>query len=202
MFYNTGISTFLWVVTNHKEDKRKGFIQLIDASSLKKPLRKNVGEKNSEISPEIRKRIIGLYLAYRDADPDFSKIFSNKEFGYYSVDVLRPLRLRVDLNDENISVLDENTKDGELTKLLTHYRESGHADMCLDFNTFMREIEKLGKSNEVKLTAKRKKALRDFLTEIDETAEPVLDSKGNPEPDKKYNNTDSYYLNIADESGL
>lgn len=194
MFYNTGISTFLWVVTNHKDDKRKGFIQLIDASSLKKPLRKNVGEKNSEISPEIRKKIIDLYLAYRDADPNFSKIFSNKEFGYYSAAILRPLRLRVDLNDDNVAALDENSKDGELVRLITLYRESGHSDTCMDFNTFMREIEKLSKSNGVKLTAKRKKAVRDFLTEIDETAEAVLDSKGNPEADKNLKDTEQIPL--------
>lgn len=194
MFYNTGISTFLWVVTNHKDDKRKGFIQLIDASSLKKPLRKNVGEKNSEISPEIRKKIIDLYLAYRDADPNFSKVFSNKEFGYYSADILRPLRLRVDLNDDNVAALDENSKDEELTRLITLYRESGGSDTCMEFNAFMREIEKLSKSNGVKLTAKRKKAVRDFLTQIDETAEAVLDSKGNPEADKNLKDTEQIPL--------
>lgn len=194
MFYNTGISTFLWVVTNHKDDKRKGFIQLIDASSLKKPLRKNVGEKNSEISPEIRKKIIDLYLAYRDADPNFSKVFSNKEFGYYSADILRPLRLRVDLNDDNVAALDENSKDEELARLITLYRESGGSDTCMDFNAFMREIEKLSKSNGVKLTAKRKKAVRDFLTQIDESAEAVLDSKGNPEADKNLKDTEQIPL--------
>lgn len=194
MFYNTGISTFLWVVTNHKDNKRKGYIQLIDASSLKKPLRKNVGEKNSEISPEIRKKIIDLYLAYRDADPNFSKVFSNKEFGYYSADILRPLRLRVDLNDDNVAALDENSKDGELVRLITLYRESGHSDACMDFNAFMHELEKLSKSNGVKLTAKRKKAVRDFLTEIDETAEAVLDSKGNPEADKNLKDTEQIPL--------
>ncbi|WP_019189323.1 type I restriction-modification system subunit M [Levyella massiliensis] len=194
MFYNTGISTFLWVVTNHKDDKRKGFIQLIDASSLKKPLRKNVGEKNSEISPEIRKKIIDLYLAYRDADPNFSKVFSNKEFGYYSADILRPLRLRVDLKDDNVAALDENSKDEELARLITLYRESGGSDTCMDFNAFMREIEKLSKSNGVKLTAKRKKAVRDFLTQIDESAEAVLDSKGNPEADKNLKDTEQIPL--------
>lgn len=194
MFYNTGISTFLWVLTNHKDDKRKGFIQLIDASSLKKPLRKNVGEKNSEISPEIRKKIINLYIAYRDADPNFSKIFSNKEFGYYSADILRPLRLRVDLNDDNVAALDENSKDGELVRLITLYRASGHSDTCMDFNKFMREIEKLSKSNGVKLTTKRKKAVRDFLTEIDETAEAVLDSKGNLEANKNLKDTEQIPL--------
>lgn len=200
MFYNTGISTFLWVVTNHKDDQRKGFIQLIDASSLKKPLRKNVGEKNSEISPEIRKKIIDLYLAYRDADPNFSKVFNNKEFGYYSADILRPLRLRVDLNDDNVAALNENSKDKELVGLVTLYLDGGHSDKCMDFNAFMREIENLSKSNGIKLTAKRKKALRDFLTEIDEAAEAVLDSKGNPEADK--NLKDNEQIPLLYEGGI
>ncbi|ENZ13230.1 HsdM family class I SAM-dependent methyltransferase [Enterocloster clostridioformis] len=200
MFYNTGVSTFLWVVTNHKDDQRKGFIQLIDASSLKKPLRKNVGEKNSEISPEIRKKIIDLYLAYRDADPNFSKVFNNKEFGYYSADILRPLRLRVDLNDDNVAALNENSKDKELVGLITLYLDGGHSDKCMDFNAFMREIENLSKSNGIKLTAKRKKALRDFLTEIDEAAEAVLDSKGNPEADK--NLKDNEQIPLLYEGGI
>ena len=194
MFYNTGISTFLWVVTNHKEDRRKGYIQLIDASSLKKTLRKNVGEKNSEISPEIRKQIIDLYLAYTDADPNFSKIFSNKEFGYYSVDIQRPLRLRVNLNSERITALKEDSKDKEMMNLIALYLEKGNADKCMDFNLFMQDIEKFAKANSVKLTAKRKKAIRGFLTEIDENAEPVFDSKGKPEPDKNLKDTEQIPL--------
>ncbi|WP_204907428.1 type I restriction-modification system subunit M [Mordavella massiliensis] len=194
MFYNTGISTFLWVVTNHKEERRKGYIQLIDASSLKKPLRKNVGEKNSEISPEIRRQIINLYLDYKDADSNFSKIFSNKEFGYYSVDIQRPLRLRVNLDSERITALKENSKDKELMNLIAIYLEKGHADKCLDFNLFMQDIERLAKAKNVKLTVKRKKAIRDFLTEINENAEPVLDSKGKPEPDKNLKDTEQIPL--------
>lgn len=194
MFYNTGISTFLWVVTNHKEERRKGYIQLIDASSLKKPLRKNVGEKNSEISPEIRRQIINLYLDYKDADSNFSKIFSNKEFGYYSVDIQRPLRLRVNLDFERITALKENSKDKELMDLIAIYLEKGHADKCLDFNLFMQDIERLAKAKNVKLTVKRKKAIRDFLTEINENAEPVLDSKGKPEPDKNLKDTEQIPL--------
>ena len=194
MFYNTGISTFLWVVTNHKEDRRKGQIQLIDASTLKKPLRKNVGEKNSEISPEVRRQIIDLYLAYADADTNFSKIFSNKEFGYYSVAIQRPLRLRVDLNPERVTALKEDLKDKEMMNLIALYLEKGNADKCMNFNLFMQDIEKLAAANSVKLTAKRKKAIRDFLTEIDENAEPVLDSKGKPEPDKNLRDTEQIPL--------
>lgn len=194
MFYNTGISTFLWVVTNHKENRRKGYIQLIDASSLKKPLKKNVGEKNCEITPEIRKYIIELYLAYTDADPNYSKVFSNEEFGYYSVDIQRPLRLRVDLSNERIRALDKGLKDKELAEIIELYLKEDHTDECIDFNMFLQDVERLGKANGLKLTAKRKKAIRDFLTEIDESAEPVLDAKGEPEPDKNLKDTEQIPL--------
>ena len=90
MFYNTGIGTYLWVVTNKKEARRKGKVQLIDATSFKKPLRKNLGEKNCEVTEEIRKRILELYMAFDAADPQYSKVFDNSEFGYWEVPVYTP----------------------------------------------------------------------------------------------------------------
>ena len=91
MFYNTGIGTFLWIVTNKKAAQRKGTVQLIDATSLKSPLRKSLGEKNCEISDEIRAKIIELYLAYDKADPQLSQVFKNEEFGYYSVNIVKEI---------------------------------------------------------------------------------------------------------------
>lgn len=90
MFYNTGIGTYLWVITNKKEARRKGKVQLIDATSFKKPLRKNLGEKNCEVTEEIRKRILELYMAFDAADPQYSKVFDNSEFGYWEVPVYTP----------------------------------------------------------------------------------------------------------------
>ena len=90
MFYNTGIGTYLWVLTNKKEARRKGKVQLIDATSFKKPLRKNLGEKNCEVTEEIRKQILDLYLAFDAADPQYSKVFDNSEFGYWEVPVYTP----------------------------------------------------------------------------------------------------------------
>ena len=74
MFYRAGIGTFLWVVTNKKELTRKGKVQLIDATSMKASLRKNLGEKSCELTPGIRKQIMSLYLAYTNADEQFSKV--------------------------------------------------------------------------------------------------------------------------------
>lgn len=89
-FYNTGIGTFIWVLSNRKEERRRGFVQLIDATEIKSPLRKNLGEKNCETSDEDRKRILDLFMNFEETPQ--SKIFPNAEFGYWSVPVLRPKR--------------------------------------------------------------------------------------------------------------
>lgn len=89
-FYNTGISTYVWVVTNRKEERRRGYVQLIDASNISTPLRKNLGEKNCETTEEDRRRILQLLMDFKET-PE-SKIFRNEEFGYWQVPVLRPKR--------------------------------------------------------------------------------------------------------------
>ncbi|MGN1213908.1 MAG: N-6 DNA methylase, partial [Bacteroidaceae bacterium] len=82
-FYNTGISTYIWIVTNRKEERRKGYIQLIDASKICSPLRKNLGEKNCETTEGDRRRILQLLMDFKET-PE-SKIFPNEEFGYWLV---------------------------------------------------------------------------------------------------------------------
>lgn len=89
MFYNTGIGTYIWVLSNRKEERRKGKIQLIDATSIKTPLRKNMGEKNCEFSPEQREEIVRIFMAFEESE--ISKIFPNSEFGYWKVSVQQPL---------------------------------------------------------------------------------------------------------------
>ena len=90
MFYNTGISTYIWVLANKKEKRRKGKVQLIDATSFKKPLRKNLGEKNCEVDKTIRDHILELYMAFDQADEHYSKVFATYEFGYWEVPVYTP----------------------------------------------------------------------------------------------------------------
>ena len=194
MFYNTGIATYLWVVTNKKEEKRKGKVQLIDATSLKSALRKNIGEKNCEITPEIRKKILEFYLAYTDADPAYSKVFANEEFGYYSVEIHRPLRLRVDLTEDKLSSLKENAKDDALYELVHAYSLRVDDGVLLNYNEFVTQIENAAAEVGLKFTAKRKKALRDCLTSTDESAAAVISSKGMPEPDKSLKDTEQIPL--------
>lgn len=89
-FYNTGIATYIWVITNRKEERRRGYVQLIDASKICSPLRKNLGEKNCETTEDDRRRILQLLMDFKET-PE-SKIFRNEEFGYWQVPVLRPKR--------------------------------------------------------------------------------------------------------------
>ena len=100
MFYNTGIGTFIWVLSNRKEERRRGKIQLIDATDLKEPLRKNMGKKNCEFTSAIREQIMQSFLNFEESD--ISKIFPNEEFGFWNITVERPLRQKVTVNDETL----------------------------------------------------------------------------------------------------
>ena len=91
MFYNTGIATYIWVLTNRKPEHRVGKVQLIDATQWSTPLRKNLGKKNCELSDEDIQRVCDVFLAFEETEE--SKIFSNDAFGYRRVIVERPLRI-------------------------------------------------------------------------------------------------------------
>jgi len=93
LFYNTGIATYVWVLSNRKQEHRKGKVQLVDATKWFTLLRKNLGSKNCELSDGNIKTIMESFHAFDDADGDVSKVFSNADFGYYKVSVERPLRL-------------------------------------------------------------------------------------------------------------
>ena len=91
MFYNTGIATYIWVLTNRKPEHRRGKVQLIDATAWYKPLRKNLGKKNCELTDADIETICETFLAFEETEQ--SKIFANEDFGYCKVTVDRPLRL-------------------------------------------------------------------------------------------------------------
>lgn len=198
MFYNTGIGTYLWVLTNKKEEKRKGKVQLIDATSMKSTLRKNLGDKNCEMTEPLRRKVMELYMAFEDADPEYSKVFPNEEFGYYQVDVNRPLRLRGIIDENHLSVFREEGKDAEMYDFLKEYAVSAKESM--NYNVFASDIEKAAKSAGLKWPAKRANALKKFFAETDENAEVVLDKKGNIEFDS--NLKDSEQVPLLYEGGI
>ena len=121
LFYNTGIATYIWVLTNKKPALRKGKVQLIDARQWFKPLRKNLGKKNCELSPEDIERISRTFLDFQET-PE-SKLFDNCAFGYWKVTVERPLRLKSQLTIKAIEPLRFNSGDEEIRAAL--YEEFG-----------------------------------------------------------------------------
>ena len=121
MFYNTGIATYIWVLTNRKPGQRRGKVQLIDATQWFKPLRKNLGKKNCELAADDIQRICDTYLAFQEMPQ--SKIFPHAAFGYWKVTVERPLRLHSQLSVKAIESLRFASGDEELRSVL--YDEFG-----------------------------------------------------------------------------
>lgn len=166
MFYNTGIGTYIWVLSNKKEARRKGKIQLIDATQMKSPLRKNMGNKNCEFTPDIRKEIIRIFLDMEESD--VSKVFDNSEFGYWNVTVDRPLRLRV-FPEREIPEKDEKgkvlfKKHTELLDVRQAVQEAAKTAPFDDWDAF-------AKATKLKKTQLKK--IRPYITEADPEAKEV-----------------------------
>lgn len=156
IFYNTGISTYVWLLTNKKEARRKDKIQLIDASLAFEKLRKNQGSRNCTIAERHREAILRTYLSFAeqetDADGVSSKIFDGDDFRYHSVTIERPLRLRCQFNALRIDELLYDKSDYELSQwLYATYGEqvySGLAEKVVAIKEYFQE-------NEIKVTDKK-----------------------------------------------
>ena len=167
MFYNTGIGTYIWVLSNKKEERRKGKIQLIDATAMKSSLRKNMGEKNCELTSELRDEIMRIFMEMEESS--VSRVFDNREFGYWSITVERPLRLRV-YPDRTIPA-DKFKKAEELDQVQKVIRSVPAGTPTDDWVAFAKAT---------KLKAAALKKIRPFITEKDPTAQPV---DGEPDTD-------------------
>lgn len=167
MFYNTGIGTYIWVLSNKKEERRKGKIQLIDATTMKSPLRKNMGEKNCELTSELRDEIMRIFMEMEESS--VSRVFDNREFGYWSITVERPLRLRV-YPDRTIPA-NAFKKSEELEQVQKAIRSVPAGTPTDDWVAFAKAT---------KLKAAALKKIRPFITEKDPMAQPV---DGEPDTD-------------------
>jgi type I restriction enzyme M protein len=136
MFYNTGIATYIWVLSNRKPKHRKGKVQLIDATQWFKPLRKNLGKKNCELSPEDIQRICDTFLKFEETEQ--SKIFDNKAFGYRKIVVERPLRLHSQITTKAMESLRFASGDEEIRIEL--YDQFGD-DLYSDFAKIREPLE-------------------------------------------------------------
>jgi type I restriction enzyme M protein len=193
LFYNTGIQTYVWLLTNRKHAGRRGKVQLIDASGEQfwKPMRKNLGSKRREIRDEARETIGRIFHEMANGGgpwSDVSKIFDATDFGYREIKVERPLRLNFQASAERIERL-------KLTKPFLKLELADQDDvldvvgnrlpnrLIKDRAAFEAALTKALRGAGVKIGAQVRKAILSSLSERDETAALCLDSDGKPEPD-------------------
>ena len=175
MFYNTGIATYVWVITNRKPGHRRGKVQLIDATKWFQPLRKNLGKKNCELGEEDIERICQTFHAFEETEE--SKIFENAAFGYWKVTVERPLRLAVDLSEERRDEFFDACIDAGDVKLGDAVHAVGDRmgpGPHLNYNRFLEMVKAEMPRPGGTMTLKRKKLLINSLAERDGAAVPMV----------------------------
>ena len=161
LFYNTGITTYIWLLANNKLAHRKGKVQLIDAGQMFRKLRKNLGNKNCEFAPEHIKEIVKTYNDFVSVDPSVeqplaSKIFDNADFGYYKVTIERPKRLKAQFSAERIAEL---RFDKSLREPMAWAFQTFGEDIYTQLATHEKTIVKWCEDNDLNLNAKQTKAL-------------------------------------------
>ena len=215
LFYNTGIATYIWVLSNHKTKERKGKVQLIDGTFFWKPMRKSLGDKRREMSADDLNQITKLYQDFKEGE--HSKIFKDTDFGYRKIPVERPLRLNFQASEERLARLKEQSAFINLAaskkkdkKQKTKEEKEGQAQQDAIFSAsgklpkqlFKDRVEFENQLNKIagatvlsSLPVPIKKAILAALSERDETAEICRDKDGNPEPDPDLRDTENVPLN-------
>jgi type I restriction enzyme M protein len=213
LFYNTGISTYIWIVTNRKSPHRKGKVQLIDGSSFFSKMRKSLGNKRNEISDHHREDLVRLYAEFKESE--HCKIFDNADFGYSRITVERPLKLNFEVNEERL----ERVKEAKPFQALAESKkrkdqaavdrevEQGMKEQekilsvlslikgkYTNQDSFMKEFDSVFKKNGIKLSTQLKKAIVSAISERDESAEVVTNKKGLPEPDSELRDNENVPL--------
>lgn len=180
MFYNTGIATYIWVLTNRKQGQRRGKVQLIDATQWFTKLRKNLGKKNCMFSSAQIERIVETLLAFEETDN--SKVFDNDDFGYWQITVERPLRLRTRLSSENLRALRvacAEAKEESWANFIEGVAEQMGDEPRDDYNAVWQAITEAARGKGIKVTSKREKLFRAACCERNEEAAPVVAKEEN-----------------------
>lgn len=212
LFYNTGIATYVWILTNRKKQERRGMVQLIDATSFWNPMRKSLGDKRRGIPPDKAAGIVQLLREFKEGE--FCRILPTTHFGFRRITVERPLRLNFQATPERIARLEsergfqtlsqskkkgagaakeieEGRKEQEtIRRLLGSLPGTLYKDRSELEDILKSAAQKAG----LKLSASMMKAILSALSEQDETAEICRDSDGNPEPDPELRDTESVPL--------
>lgn len=194
LFYNTGITTYIWVLSNNKAANRKGKVQLIDAGLMFRKLRKNLGNKNCEFAPEHIREIVDVYKGMKAVERKInadtkeeegiaSQVFNNTDFGYYKVTIERPKRLKAQFTAERIAEL---RFDKSLREPMEWAWQTFGEKVYTELAKHEKEIEEWCEKNELNLNAKQKKALTSPATwqkqqELMNTATVLMREIGNKE---------------------
>ena len=219
LFYNTGISTYIWIVTNRKNNDpmkgpvRTGKIQLVNAVDFYQKMRKSLGNKRNEITEEQIKEITRIYGEFKENE--YCKIFDNEDFGYQKIVVERPLRLNFQVTEERINNLYNETAFNNLAKskkkgaagfkeieegkkiqqqIIETLRTMDSTILYKNRDEFTKVLKKAFKDSGIKLDSALLKAILSALSEKDETADICVDSKGNTEPDPDLRDTENVPL--------
>lgn len=185
LFYNTGISTYFWIVTNRKTTKRRGMVQLIDARESFTKMRRSLGEKRKEISEAQIDEITRLYGAFEEGPR--VKIFPNESFGFLRITVERPLRLRWEITDDTLAVVEANKKVAriglEQREALFENLRTRHGATYTTEKAARQVIQEVLLSAGADNTQALVKAVTDGLAVRDPEAPVLTDRAGNPRPD-------------------
>lgn len=185
IFYNTGITTYIWILTNNKPNQRKGKVQLIDASEMYQKLRKNLGNKNCELSKDHISEILNCYLNLSEQEKEgeqklASKVFDNADFGYYKVNIERPKRLKAQFTKEKIEVLKWDKTQPEFSKYL--FEQYG-TEVYTGLDKYKKEIAAYIDKEELNINTKQQAAFLKKETwlkqkELHQTAAKLMEVLG------------------------
>lgn len=197
MFYNTGIATYLWILSNAKPETRKGRVKLIDATGVGSKMRKSIANKRLEISEEHREAIVRAFDSTASQDNGVSvevKDFVNHDFAYWTITVERPLQLRFECTPERIEAVAEQKTLGKIAGLIEALETFGDQPY-LNREEFNRALGKHMGSRGVTLTTAQRKRLWQTIGVHDEAADICRHTsgarKGEPEPDPALRDTEN-----------
>ena len=191
LFYNTGISTYFWVVTNRKRPERRGKVQLVDAREYWTKMRKSLGDKRKELSAEQIAEVTRLYEG--DADGERVKVFANESFGYQRITVERPLRLRWEVTPDTVAGL-VDTK--QWAKMSEDEQQDLSARLEVLQGTSTTEKPVLAKKLGV-VPKSIEKAVWDAVAVQDPDAPVITNRKGEPEPDPDLRDNENVPLPVV-----
>ncbi|TFB16435.1 SAM-dependent DNA methyltransferase [Microbacterium sp. 3H14] len=194
MFYNTGISTYIWVLSNRKTDERKGHVQLIDGREMFTKLRKGLGSKRNELSAQDIETIVGLYAGFEDGEN--SKIFRNEDFLYRTITVERPLKLNWQATPERIDAVFgaktvQKLSEADAIALRRVLESLGGDTVWKNRTLFHKSLKVAAKAEGIAITGPLLKTVTAELGEQDDTADACLDAKGKVEADASLRDTEN-----------